>query len=146
MKSAIIHIIKDPEILAALIAATVVFVGYLYNAGRNRYIEKFKLKTKAYADFLEKYESVIPASPNDTLKNNDSIRQLNMAYSVLSIYSPASVVRKLSEIFKTGTVSRNEFLKIQSILHNDIHRSFPSCIFSKKIKDSDISYFTFINS
>ncbi len=125
------------EVIAALIGAGVLIGGYMYTSKSQIDLERFKIKSKAYANFLRNIELLLPYKEGDKLENNQ-IRKLNQDLSVLYIYASDSVIQQIDKIAKNEKIDRSIIQKLQLALHNDINIKN-----SSYLKDTDFAHFPF---
>lgn len=126
----ILGIIFSKEVLAALI----LIGGYILNAHFQREQEKFTRKIEAYENSLTQIELLINS------QSADDIKKLNSTVAILLLTAPDIVVKKISDdviVNQENVFGRDDFSKLQLILHEDIHG---------KSKVIDAEYFPFFSS
>ena len=144
------EILFSKEVLAAIIGAVVLIMGYIYSSNQQRQLEAYKIKANAYANALGQMELLLPQHKGETLKDNDKIQELNKYLSVALTYAPDCVVRKINEtIFPdykgdetTTLFGREEIRKIELIFHNDLNNKI-DCSNKKILQFGDFLYFPF---
>jgi len=132
----------NTEFVIAIVSLVSVFVGYFVNDYFERQSEKFKFKSQAYGNFLEKVESCIPHVDGETLKDNSLIKELNKAMVILTNYAPNDVVREINILCdKYKKMDRPMIQRFRKILHNDLFQTW--FFWRKNLKETDFPYFPF---
>ena len=146
-KSMFTIIISLIAVSVSLIAVFVTIWGNIYNASKQRELQQLNLRAESYASFLGQLELLIPTTRDQTLTDNDKIKELNKALTILLTRAPDCVIKKINEeIFngdKTKKISlgRPEIKKLQLILHNDINGQLKCS--SDKLIEGDFPHFPF---
>ena len=132
------------ESMAIMVSAVVAVLGYLYNSWCERQSEKFKLKSRAYANFLGQIEKLLPESTGENLTDNHGIRELNKRLVSLTTYAPDSVVICINKLAKNKNLDRQGINELRLILHEDLHSPIwpiKHCV--KKLSKKDFPHFPF---
>lgn len=101
-----------------IIAAIVLILGYMLNAHYQRRHELYTRKLEAYENVLTQIELLIGS------KDEDYKRKLNSAFAVLTLTAPGEVIKRINDeviVNKENIFDREDFRKLQLILHEDLH-------------------------
>lgn len=141
------EVLSTAAIAVSFLALAINIWGAFYNATKQRELEVYNTKAQAYADFLGRIELLLPSDGNKTLQNNDEIKKLNEAFTILLIKAPDCVIKEINnKIFggdKTKGISlnREQIKKLQLILHNDLNNQLKCS--AGQLVEGDFPHFPF---
>ncbi len=124
-------LILSKEVMAALIGALVLIVGYAWTAQNQQNLQLNEEKASAYNNFLSEMELGVQTqaelASEATTTYDDQIRKQNAAFAVLETIAPDCVIQNIyHEVFNNGSgttlIGTEQITMMELILHNDLYR------------------------
>ncbi len=112
------------EILAALIGAVVLIIGYIYTTNRQYNLEQYKMKSTAYVNFITQLNLNLHDPRESKSVYNDKVNKINAAFMSLETIAPACVIKNIeSNVFHNSstTIRYIEIQMMEFILNNDLY-------------------------